>query len=225
MRVSKRLLGHIYGDLRRSQSEGFPQVFSVCGKRYLLLKHVFSPIVYDSTEFFAANLPYPPGEGFFEVGTGTGAIAVTALLRGCTFAKGIDVNKSAVRNARLNAELHGVEAKACFCLKDIGHLNSFGASRLVFWAHPWVNAAQSGKFGVLERSLLDPGYQGLRSYLALARGAPGARVFLGFGNTGDYVALRRLCKRFGLRPSLHKDCDSSMGKKYTYQLLELRLTG
>jgi release factor glutamine methyltransferase len=222
MRITRQVLQRFNADIRASQARAFPDVFEIGGRRFLILKGVFNPLFYDSTEFFAQRLPYPKGKGFFEVGLGSGAIAVTAILQGCSSSMGIDINAKAVRNAILNAKLHGVEKKTAFRVLDIEALETFGDCSLIFWAHPWVKSPGTGRFGVLERSIIDPGYRGLEKFIHLAKCSFPARVFLGFGNTGNYRTLNQLVKKQGLHIKVHEDGISQVDSRYTYQLLELK---
>jgi len=218
----EELIADIMADIDRSQNRVLPDVFEVCKRRFVILKGVFSPIVYDSTEFFAERLPYSNGGRFFEVGTGSGAISVTAALEGCGSCKGIDINEEAVANSILNAKLYGVEKRCEFSAMDINDLNDFGDCNIVFWAHPWVHGPTCGRFGILERSIFDPGYEGVKRFIHLANPSAGRRVFLGFGNTGNHILLNEICEAEGLKIEVRDVGISRIDPRYTYQLLELR---
>jgi HemK-related putative methylase len=85
----------------------------VAGLRLIVLPGVFNPKLFRSGEFLARALTAEvvrPGMRVLDMGTGSGVGAVFAALAGaCVTA--VDVNPAAVRCARLNARLHGVEPR------------------------------------------------------------------------------------------------------------------
>jgi release factor glutamine methyltransferase len=83
----------------------------VAGRPFLILPEVFNPTLFLTSEFMARSLNeslVPPGCHFLDMGTGSGVGAVfAAQWAGCVAA--VDVNEAAVRCARINALLNGVE--------------------------------------------------------------------------------------------------------------------
>jgi ribosomal protein L11 methyltransferase len=59
-----------------------------------------------------------------DVGTGTGVLAMVAVLSGARHALGIDVDPEAVRSARKNAKLNGLAARCRFSGRALGRLGS-----------------------------------------------------------------------------------------------------
>src|SRR5689334_1074246 len=84
--------------------------FECDGRKFSLLPEVFPPTHFNSTAIFARSINYTPGRSFFELGCGTGVIAITAALAECRPVVASDISETAVRNARLNAERHGLES-------------------------------------------------------------------------------------------------------------------
>jgi len=72
----------------------------------------------DDTFLLLDNLNLRGGEHVLDVGTGTGILAIKCALRGC-YVVGIDVNKKAVRNAKFNAKINGVDHLTCFLCGDV----------------------------------------------------------------------------------------------------------
>jgi len=56
------------------------------------------------------------GQPFIDIGSGSGVLSLAALQWGSSFAYGIDIDENALRHARENAVLNGVEKKWLFCL-------------------------------------------------------------------------------------------------------------
>jgi ribosomal protein L11 methyltransferase len=54
------------------------------------------------------------GETIIDIGTGSGILALAALLLGATFAYGIDIDKAALDHARYNAKLNQLEERIAF---------------------------------------------------------------------------------------------------------------
>lgn len=89
-------------------------VETVEGLPLVVLPEVFNPAVFRSGSFLArtlATLPEPqPPARVLDLGTGSGVGAVVAARRGFEVVA-VDVNPQAVRCARVNALLHGLEAR------------------------------------------------------------------------------------------------------------------
>lgn len=94
--------------LQRNLRDG-RQIFQVNAIEFVALPDVFAPS--PSSAWFIAETALstvPPGAHVLELGCGTGYLAVLLAKAGrvvaCT-----DINVAAVRNARINARLHGVQ--------------------------------------------------------------------------------------------------------------------
>jgi HemK-related putative methylase len=85
---------------------------SVAGLPILVLPDVFNPALLRSGEFLVRQVgsPHlvPPGSRVLDLGTGSGSAAVAAARAGCPVIA-VDLNPAAVRCARINALLNGVE--------------------------------------------------------------------------------------------------------------------
>lgn len=138
---------------------------------------------------------------FADVGTGTGAVAVSLLaLFPCSTALAIDIAAGALLTARGNAESAGVAER--FHPVAMDHLSAASASLdLVVSNPPYIRSADIAGLSREVRDFdprlaLDGGADGLRSYRAIARQcagcliAPGhAVVEIGCGQRDDVVAL------------------------------------
>jgi len=91
------------------------------GVPLVVLPEVFNPALFLTTEFFAASLCpelVPPSAEVLDVGTGSGALAITAarLARSVT---AVDINPHAVRCARLNVLLNRCEDRVSVVEGDL----------------------------------------------------------------------------------------------------------
>lgn len=59
------------------------------------------------------------GKTILDVGSGSGILSVSAVLLGCSRAVGVDIDAMAVKVARENAELNGVESKTEYICGDL----------------------------------------------------------------------------------------------------------
>jgi release factor glutamine methyltransferase len=84
----------------------------VAGLHLRVLPDVFDPALHFTSGALAERLKrpgiVPPGSSVLDVGTGSGILAVAAVLAGASRVVAIDVNLAAVECARLNARRYGV---------------------------------------------------------------------------------------------------------------------
>jgi release factor glutamine methyltransferase len=197
-------------ELSRTRSDR-PHEFSMRGRDWDLLSDVFAPIYSPSTGIALDFLGFPgptglPGRprggSMLEIGCGTGVIAVSAALSRYQRVLATDINPQAVRNARLNAERHGVSCSVRCLRSDLfDAIDPRERFDLIFWSSNYVMAPASYAHRSLhEAAYVDPGYRTHRRFLAEApeRLRPGGRVLLHFctrGDTGELVRLARECDR------------------------------
>ncbi|MFC5908560.1 methyltransferase [Streptacidiphilus monticola] len=158
-----------------------PQVQPITGMSHLLGEAVLAEV--------------RPQDRVLDMGTGSG---VNALLAAGTAREvvALDVNPEAVTAARANAERNGVridvrESDVFSALTDAD-----GRFDLVVFDPPfrWFEPRD-----LLEQATADPGYRALTAFFAQVRRhlAPGGRVLLAFGSSGDLAYLRELMDRHG----------------------------
>jgi len=95
---------------QRSWRETPPEghVVECCGKPFLVLPNVFPPK--SDTQLLIDNMGFEHGTLALDMGTGTGVLAVFAVLKGARSVVAADINPDAVRNAELNAERFDMQA-------------------------------------------------------------------------------------------------------------------
>ncbi|MEU6223063.1 class I SAM-dependent methyltransferase [Streptomyces sp. NPDC047042] len=220
--------------LARSRDSALPEnrpgVFSLRGREWDLLDSVFAPPHAGTTEIVLelmeqARLPWRGA--FLEVGCGTGVVAVTAALEGCTTVVASDISTEAVRNAALNARRHGVLGGVTAVHSDLFEQLTPGQRfDTIVWSSPYVRAPEDFRFGtVLERAYVDPGYRAHRRYVdeAPRRLTAEGRALLHFSSRGDLDGLHRIGAETGrqLRPLAKLDV-LDRGDVVEHLLLEIR---
>ncbi|MBS1112164.1 MAG: methylase [Nitrospirae bacterium] len=103
--------------IRTIQKYG-PHSVSVLGKTYEISEDVFNPKYYITSEFMATHINSGPGDMVLDMGTGSGIQAITAAQRGGRVVA-VDINPEAVKCARRNAALNGVEDRVLVLLGDL----------------------------------------------------------------------------------------------------------
>jgi HemK-related putative methylase len=91
------------------------QLETIAGEPILVLSQVFNPKIFWSGEFLADSLLadpllVPSGATVLDMGTGSGVGAVFAARRARRVVA-VDINPRAVRSARINALIHGVDER------------------------------------------------------------------------------------------------------------------
>lgn len=114
--IPARLARRFYGlrfHLVHARRHTTVDLASVHGLRLLILPGVFHPQFFFATAFFLRCLDHVPvaqNAQVLDMGTGSGALAVALARRGASVTA-VDVNAEAVRCARANALLHGLQGR------------------------------------------------------------------------------------------------------------------
>lgn len=184
-----------------------PRVFTLMGREWDLFDEVFAPVYSPSTtvslELLGLNDLDTEGRSgsFLEIGCGTGVIAVTAALAGYERVVAADISPSAVENAVVNAERHGVTDRLQALHSDLfSGLREQERFDTVFWSSNYVMGPESYEYkSVHERAYVDAGYQAHRRFLeqSVHWTTPGGRVLLHFSDRGDLEALYRIADACG----------------------------
>ncbi|HWE62249.1 MAG TPA: methyltransferase [Chloroflexota bacterium] len=107
--------------LLHARRHGKVDLARVRGLPLLVLPEVFHPEFFFATSFFLGYLdrrPIVPSMRVLDMGTGSGALAVALARRGATVIA-VDISPPAVRCARANVLLHGLEARVTVCESDL----------------------------------------------------------------------------------------------------------
>jgi release factor glutamine methyltransferase len=103
--------------IRKIQRHG-PRSVSVLGKTFEISEEVFNPKYYITSEFMALHIDAMAEDTVLDIGTGSGIQAITAAQMGCRVVA-VDINPEAVKCARENAKLNGVEDKVSVLQGDL----------------------------------------------------------------------------------------------------------
>jgi len=185
-------------DEMRRLGKQSPRVW-LLGKEFVIHPDVFHPeISIDVKEFLTEKILKTMEEelmkkseeasfDFLEVGCGAGYTAILAALASpkCK-AWAADISDVAVENTIENAKLHGVEDRLTAVTADVfGHKDIAGREfDMIYWDFPWFcqQTEPETQLDMLMRSLVDPGYQAFRRYLAQAEKVlkKTGRIFVAF---------------------------------------------
>lgn len=213
--------------LLRSQESNRRRTADVGGHEFVVHAGVFSPAYFESTSVFAELIDVEKGERFLEIGSGCGAIAVLAALRGAGSVVASDITSVAVANTADNAEFHGVDDRVTVTISDV--YNELPRGYLfdtIFWNSPWVVAPEGVKpESQLELSITDPGYEGIARFLEEGHRwlVPNGRILLGFANFGDKGKLDALTREAGLAVRERRERPSNTDANVDYSLYEFEL--
>jgi release factor glutamine methyltransferase len=134
------------------------------------------------------------GDRVLDMGTGCGVNAILAATKGAQVVA-VDINPGAIATARANAERNGVagrvQVRSSDVFSDVG-----GAFDLIVFDPPfrWFKPRD-----LTETAFTDEGYRAMTSFFRQARRhlAPGGRMLIFFGPSGDMGYLKRLMDQEG----------------------------
>jgi methylase of polypeptide subunit release factors len=193
----------------------------VAGLRFDVDRGVFSPHFFESTHVFSEMICISPGQSFLEVGTGCGAIAILAALRGAQAVVATDISRPALANARRNATTHGVGKVVSLVKADVYEGLALGMRfDTIFWNAPWVFVpAEYRPVSSLEYAICDPGYVHIRRFFEGARHhlTDDGRLMIGLGSFADVRRIMTEARATGLKHlgDETRESRSDAGIKFT----------
>ncbi len=204
-----------------------------------IISVVALPNVYLSNDFgdsryYAEQVPEFVNGRFLEIGTGTGIVTIAAALANreyfgrCSekYYVAIDINPQAVKNARINFMINGLEDRIDVRQGDV--FDSLGENErfdCIFWAHPFHRGNTNE--GMAMRACFDPLFQGLEKYVREGHRflRKNGRLLLGSGNFADLDDMREIMDRYGRRMNMihyiHKPFKGQSGEANTYNIFEI----
>lgn len=190
----------------------------VGGQPLVILPQVLNPKLFRSGEFLATRLDdglIPPGATVLDMGTGSGIGAIFAARRAARVLA-VDINHEAVRCARINALLAGVEARVEVREGDL--FEPVGDERfdVILFNPPFYDG--------VPRDPLEHAFRGRDVVARFARGlgtrlAPGGHAVVLLSSDGDIDAQLAQFRRHGFAMTVH---DESRSPGETLVLLTLR---
>jgi release factor glutamine methyltransferase len=140
-----------------------PYLCNVGELEITIFPQVFSPRYFTDCEWFAVEVSKIVGsKTFFEVGVGSGIVALKAALNGARVS-GCDLNPHAVKNTEFNFSKHGVNGKF-FHGSVFQPLKVTDRFDVIFWNHPF-NRGSNPNETPLALCGFDFNYNGLREFI------------------------------------------------------------
>lgn len=163
----------------------------------IILPNVFSPKHFTDSFWFAKKLQkIVEKKSLLEIGTGI--ITLFCALSGAKVLA-TDINKEAVKNARLNFSKHKLKATARFgnIFEPIKKSEKFD---FIFWNHPFNNWPKPVK-DILLQAGFDYKYRGLEQYIRGAKNhlKKNGRLLLGTGGFADLKKIRQIAEKNNYR--------------------------
>jgi release factor glutamine methyltransferase len=199
-----RAILNVFDRMRAEQS---PYHIECSGKRFIVLPNVYSPKFFTDSLWFAEELPkLVNGSTLLEIGTGIGIVAVFCALAGAKVVA-TDINQSAVRNARLNAEMYEVDISVRLG-NLFGPIKSHEKFDFIFWNHPFQNS-DAPVADVLLKAAFDYKYKSLEGYIRQARQhlSKDGTLLLGTGDRADLPALAALAEENDFTLTVVKEAE------------------
>ena len=185
------------------------------GRDFKIDDHVLDPR--GDTETLVALALEKPAVSVLDLGTGSGAIAVT-LAAEWPYAKvvGSDISECALKVAKKNAQTHCVRERCYFILSD-WYSDIYGTFDLIVSNPPYISQSQINNLSKEVKNFdpviaLSPGENELSAYDLIASGArqflrPNGRLIVETGHDQG-VAVSRLVKDAGYSEiRIHKDLE------------------
>jgi release factor glutamine methyltransferase len=181
--------------IRKVQKYG-PHVVEVLGKTYEISEDVFNPKFFATSEFMAEHVSVTPQDEVLDVGTGSGILAITAgqVARRVV---AVDINPEAVRYARKNAKLNGLEDTVSVLEGDLfSPLESGCRFDVILFNPPYFEGTPTTP---LEHALYDPDKRLARRFLGEAKDylKPGGYVQFGYSTNAEHDRVEEMMVELG----------------------------
>ena len=130
-----------------------PHKVRISGRPYEISENIFNPKYYFTSEFMAKHIRATPEDTVLDMGTGSGIQAITA---GYTASKviAVDINPEAVRSAKRNVRLNGLENVVSVIEGDLfSSLSPRHEFSVILFTPPYLDGTPKTYF---DRALFDP---------------------------------------------------------------------
>ncbi len=188
-----------------------------CGKTFTVHPNVFPPR--GDTRLMIDFLALDRGSSVLDMGTGSGVLAIFAVLRGAASALAVDISQDAVRNATVNVKRHGLQDSIAVRLSDgfaaIAKTESFAT---IIANLPGRN---EGARDAVEAAQWDSGFKTHRAFFAEAPRhlEPGGRVLMTKANYPELNTAVELAEQAGFVTKVLARKDPADGDPRTYFVL------
>lgn len=223
MEEKKKYLEGTLKILKDSEKEKSKYNFEVLGREFIIYPNVFSPKYFKDTEFFAKEIPVNRGDEVLEIGCGTGIVSIFASLKGANKVVAIDINPSAVKNAKENIELHNLSDKIEVREGSVySPLKKGEKFDLIFWNTPFAYS-ETIKPTVLEKAVIDVDYKFTKEFISKAKIylKDNGRLIIGFSTTlGHFDELEKILEKEGYNVKILKSVDSEEVHPVKFEIIE-----
>ncbi|MES2216402.1 MAG: HemK2/MTQ2 family protein methyltransferase [Patescibacteria group bacterium] len=191
-----------------------PYIKKLSGFEYKVLPKVYKGST--DTELICHVLKINKNDEVWDIGTGTGLIALNAKKKGAKYVLATDLNPNALKNAKENSRLLNMEI-------DVKKADVFGNIRkkfdVIIFNPPFTdNLARKSH----EISFWDQGHKTTKRYLkgVSQHLKPNGRAYIAWSSFGNVRKLKRLAENYGL---ILKEMGKKKGKRsfvyYVFQVL------
>ena len=190
-----------------------PYSKKLAGFEYAVLPKVYKGST--DTELFCEMIPIKKGQDVWDIGTGTGLIALTAKKKGARYVLATDLNPDAVTNAKTNSVQSGLNI-------DVRKADVFGSINkrvdVITFNPPFTDwqAKQSHEISFWDKDnkTVRRFFTGLRGHLK-----PAGHAFIAWSSFGDVRRLKRIAREYNF---LLKEIGKRRGKQqFVYYVFEV----
>jgi HemK-related putative methylase len=190
-----------------------PYTKKLAGFEYSVLPKVYKGST--DTELFCKILKIKKDQDVWDIGTGTGLIALTAKQKGARYVLATDLNSDAVKNAKENSKLLGLKL-------DVRQADVFGSINkkvdIITFNPPFTDQQAKQKHDI---SFWDKDHKTLRNFLNNLQKhlKPNGKAFIAWSSFGDTKKLRKIAKEFNL--SLEEVGKKRGKRNFVYYVFEI----
>src|SRR3989344_1635773 len=189
----------------------------LAGFEYLVLPKVYKGST--DTELFCRAIIIKKGQDVWDIGTGTGLIALQAKKKGARYVLATDLNPDAVKNARVNSKLLGLKI-------DVRKIDLFGNIEkkfdLITFNPPFTDQKAHGhaiSFWDKDHGTVNKFFRGVKKRLK-----SGGRALIAWSSFGNTKKLKKIAQYNGFTL---KKIGKKKGKRnfvyYIFQIMFSRL--
>lgn len=215
--------GHVRAKLDEAAAYKDNYTTMFAGHEFVVFPDVFNPEVFPSSHMLVDTWLHLvrtiKPDSLLEIGAGAGYLAVLAALNGAKHVTATDITQQAVDNIKANIEKFGLDDRmraACGSIfEPLGESDRFD---VVFWSWPFNHTEKPlDELDAHERTLFDPGYQLIETYIREAHQhlTNTGRLFIVFSNKlGHPDKLNELVTKYGYRLQRVELVENTLHKSY-----------
>jgi len=191
-----------------------PYMKNLAGFEYFVLPRVYKGAV--DTKLFCESLPVKKGDEVWDIGTGTGLIALQAKKKGASYVLATDLNPEAVKNANKNS-------KHLDLTIDVKKADLFGNIRkrfdIISFNPPFTDQKPTSPYAIC---FWDDGHATVRRFFKGIQGylKPKGRAFIGWSSFSGVRKLKKIANEYHFNL---KEVARKRGKRrFTMYMFEIK---